>query len=145
MMSLALRPSGPFASSMFLNNRDGSWQDVTDWLRSIGTDQFDPTTAAGAFSVLPGDRTEISWERFEAARQTLRRTNMFITGANERVDNTDVWTHLVLRAAAEKEGIAVSDRDLREFLKLRIPPEIWNDRTRYKDMVTNNGPMSAAS
>jgi len=112
-------------------------QDVTDWLRGLGSDQFDPSAIAGAFSVLPGDRTEISYDEYERARQTFRRTNSFFTGGRDRTQPSEVWTHLVLRAAAEKEGIGVSNSDLKLFLKRTIPPEIWNDPVRYKDFVSN--------
>ncbi|MHC4959517.1 MAG: hypothetical protein ACYTGN_14215 [Planctomycetota bacterium] len=109
--------------------------DIVDALsgRNQGTD---PGEAAGSFSILKGERVDVSYAEYERARQSYSRAqNIIRRGGGGRVRPSQVWTHLLLLAAADKEGLTVSDQELSDLLQVFIPPQLFQDRARYKETI----------
>ena len=119
--------------------------EMTNWLQGLGGGGNGVTgdTVAGTFSVLKGSQTEVTWSEFDQARARYRML-LRLEGANAEPGEIAVWTHLVLRAAAERAGITVSDQDVAETMKARVPPNIWVEPTRYKKWVRDVFKVSAA-
>jgi hypothetical protein len=116
-------------------------QDIEDWLRgAFGGDTAGSTSdVAGSFAVLPGDTTEVSYSGFEAARRRIGLARAFLERSGmDRVQDTDVWAHLVLLEAAKNEQIAVSVEDLREIIGRVVPDYIFNDPQQYRKWVQDN-------
>jgi hypothetical protein len=117
--------------------------EIGDWLfqRSPSASASD---VAGTFAVLPGSQTAVTYSEFDAARRryglalaALRRS------PQDRVRDLDVWTHLVLLEAARKEGIAVSNEDLKGVIGRIVPEHTFQDAQQYKKYVQQNFGVSA--
>ncbi|MHC4547184.1 MAG: SurA N-terminal domain-containing protein [Planctomycetota bacterium] len=109
-------------------------------------DSLDPRETAGSFSVLPGERIEVSYVDFDVARRDYGiAAHFFSQSAIERIRDTEVWTHLVLLEAAKREGITVSWDEVARFLRQAIRPMIWDDKEQYKRWVRQNYGTSPAS
>jgi len=112
--------------------------EMTDFIRSVfsGEERVTGSDVAGSFYVLPGDRTDVTYEEYEAARQSFALAASFIERAPlERVRDLDVWTHLVLLEAARKEGVTVSNEELMQVIRPAVPDFIWEDRQAYRSWV----------
>lgn len=106
--------------------------------------EIDREDVAGSFSLLPGAVTEVDHATFQAARVRLRLAQSFFFHAPpDRVSELDVWTHLLLLEAAEKEGVRVSAEDLREFIGRVVPDYIAKDQTQYRKWVMDTYRVTA--
>ncbi|MHC4931748.1 MAG: hypothetical protein ACYTGV_06115, partial [Planctomycetota bacterium] len=110
--------------------------EIMDFLSPSRGGQLDFNSVAGSFSVLPGEKVEVSYARYDTARMDLERATMiFNWGRARKIKASEVWTHLLLLEAARREGISVSNSELAEYLGTRIPPQIFNDRPKYKQWI----------
>lgn len=110
---------------------------MTQWLRGLfGEKQVTGADIAGSFSVLPGERIDVSYGEFEQAHRDYRVAAAFLSqGALERVHASEVWTYLVLLEAARHEGVSVSVEEVTDHIRQAIPPMIWDDPAQYKKFV----------
>jgi hypothetical protein len=92
---------------------------------------------AGRFSVVGGDPVEVTYAEFDVARARLGRGARVVAGETLEHD-LDVWELIVLREAARRQGITVSNEEIAEVLQARIRPLIFNDRPAYRQFVENN-------
>lgn len=91
---------------------------------------------AGSFSVLPGERREVTWDDYDQARVRYAGMKRGLTRAmSVDVSDTEVWTHMALLEAARREGISASDADIRSILDRLFPDEIIRDKAKYRDFV----------
>jgi len=92
---------------------------------------------AGSFHVLPGKTISVTFTEYNTALQTVRITRDLLTGGTNR-DNpppSSVWSFIVRQAAADREGIFVSDADLVAELRRRMPPGFDFKSPRYAQFV----------
>ncbi len=111
--------------------------EITNALRgSSRSGSLDQKSIAGSFDLLPGERVNVTWEEFEQARSKYAVWHGLASGERQgRVRTTEVWSEMLLTAAAKREGISVSNRELVAFLKEAIPPQLFGDRETYARVV----------
>jgi len=108
--------------------------DITDLMGGHHVSGPDREEIAGAFSVLPGERREVTYAEHAAARDRYETAARFFYGEAPRVASA-VWTHLALLEAAKREGLRVSDAELRNLLARVLPPEMVSNRALYVELV----------
>ena len=92
---------------------------------------------AGSFALLAADRTSVTNSEFSQARtlyelsQRARRGGVY-----EAPDESEVWTYLLLREAARREGITVSEADVRVEISRSWGPAFLSDPATYKALLT---------
>ncbi len=92
---------------------------------------------AGSFALLAADRTSITNGEFAQARtlyelsQRARRGGVY-----EAPDESEVWTYLLLREAARREGITISEDDVRAEISRSWGPAFLSDPATYKALLT---------
>ncbi|MEE8105157.1 MAG: hypothetical protein V3T86_06450 [Planctomycetota bacterium] len=98
---------------------------LTDFLQGVG--QTDPRSEiAGSFYVLPGETRSVTFAEYQDALRTVAITRNLLSRGAERDDPppSAVWSFLIRQAAADREGIHVSDSDLVSELRGIMPPNL---------------------
>lgn len=120
---------------------------VTDemvaWIQGAtgGSPGLTSADSAGSFAVLPGEITDVTYAEFEGARRRYSLAQTFLRGARvDRVRDTEVWSYLVLLAAAKREKIAVSGDELNRYMEdgivgRNVPDYIFKDETQYRKWI----------
>ncbi|MCZ6571719.1 MAG: SurA N-terminal domain-containing protein [Planctomycetota bacterium] len=93
---------------------------------------------AGSFALLAADRTSITNGEFARARtryELSRRARR--GGVYEAPDELEVWTFLLLLEAAKREGITVSDAEVRDEIGRSWGPRFLSDPATYKAVLTS--------
>ena len=98
----------------------------------------DPDDVAGSFAVLPGARAYVTWKEFNDARNRVAIATLLRRGGSDLPPATAVWPFLVLLAAADREGIEISDRELVRELEQTWQIDFDDPLLygRYKDALT---------
>jgi len=99
---------------------------------------------AGTFHILAGVPVDVTWEAYENARRRYWVATTVGRRDEQRVSDVEVWTFLVLLEAARRERVEVSNEDLVAELRRVWPPDYFEDKPRYKEIVRNMYGVSAA-
>ena len=95
---------------------------------------------AGSFALLAADRTSVTNSEFSQARtlyelsQRARRGGVY-----EAPDESEVWTFLLLLEAAKREGISVSEAEVRDEISRSWGPRFLSDPATYKAVLARWG------
>ena len=109
---------------------------VVDFFRPAPEGAIKPDDRVGAFQILPGTRTEVSYAKYGDAQFRWRIWHALRTGGRgERVKDSEVWTYLVLREAARHEGVTVSNAELVTSLKRFFGEQLLADKETYRNFV----------
>jgi len=123
-------------------------KEMTDFLRGVfmGDARTSSSDVAGSFYLLPGSRTDVTFAEFDRARTNYALATAFLERAQpERVHDLEVWAHLILLAAARKEGVAVSSEELAQVIEPGVPDYIWADAPAYKQWIQDRFRVKAAA
>jgi len=120
-------------------------KEILDVFRPTPEGAYSPGDVAGSFRVLPGEKTEVTWREFGRGDEEWSWYVFLETGQQpERRRTLDVWRHILLRTAAEREGITIGDADVVEYLRSRMPS--WTaDPQLYKMRVNQYFRISVAN
>ncbi|MHC4955315.1 MAG: SurA N-terminal domain-containing protein [Planctomycetota bacterium] len=109
--------------------------DMQDMFMGRGQSVAGADDLVGTFYVVPDKQVEITNARFAQGRQSLTILQDLTSGSGRRdVSVLQVWAHLILSAAAENEGIVISDRDLVRDIR-RVLGRFMQDKAAYSELV----------
>ncbi|MEM8884142.1 MAG: hypothetical protein AAGD14_08750 [Planctomycetota bacterium] len=97
---------------------------------------------AGSFYINPKTEVEVTYGDFNRAQSAVRVWQMLTFGQQEPSD-LDIWSHLILMATAEAEGIRVGNAELRDaILGQPALAQLVADKEQYRKFLRERLNMS---